>query len=426
MTSSADLTNLKELLSLYKSLRFSDSAAIEKYNSLVEWGTSTYWKIGVQKVANVETSISDYYDEVKNKPFNIDPGYYIFLPVYFGSVFIYSKGKNMVELGSGNSFQIPDDMRSACNKVLDSDNGIDFLRFVLLNNRWIMEDAISKYQSPVNIFKLASEYGLNIPKYLEIEIEEDTLFNDELYSIIERSFDDKFPKISISYIKLGELRRQVVDFFKFSFVYIESIKVDRIGNNIFIPSVITKSGKKILVKDVDHLIRSKVREHTFVKVKKKNTFSILYDYDGNGTETRGEVIKRIIDTIGRDYYVNGKYFSKVGSAGLKQLTNKLDINECATVDELVDEINKSGTVKRKIKNQSAFDLSRECLGYPEADFITLVNNMRFKIENCKVVNFNIENTNCLNNPSIETIYGNFNQFVSIFNIVTDVKKRLFE
>nr|6ZXP_A Chain A, DNA polymerase processivity factor component A20,DNA polymerase processivity factor component E9 [Vaccinia virus Copenhagen] len=123
---------------------------------------------------------------------------------------------------------------------------------------------------------------------------------------------------------------------------------------------------------------------------------------------------------------NGKYFSKVGSAGLKQLTNKLDINECATVDELVDEINKSGTVKRKIKNQSAFDLSRECLGYPEADFITLVNNMRFKIENCKVVNFNIENTNCLNNPSIETIYRNFNQFVSIFNVVTDVKKRLFE
>nr|4OD8_C Chain C, DNA polymerase processivity factor component A20 [Vaccinia virus Copenhagen]4OD8_D Chain D, DNA polymerase processivity factor component A20 [Vaccinia virus Copenhagen]4YIG_B Chain B, DNA polymerase processivity factor component A20 [Vaccinia virus Copenhagen]4YIG_F Chain F, DNA polymerase processivity factor component A20 [Vaccinia virus Copenhagen]4YIG_J Chain J, DNA polymerase processivity factor component A20 [Vaccinia virus Copenhagen] len=50
MASSADLTNLKELLSLYKSLRFSDSAAIEKYNSLVEWGTSTYWKIGVQKV----------------------------------------------------------------------------------------------------------------------------------------------------------------------------------------------------------------------------------------------------------------------------------------------------------------------------------------------------------------------------------------
>ncbi|WKW65255.1 DNA polymerase processivity factor, partial [Monkeypox virus] len=37
------------------------------------------------------------------------------------------------------------------------------------------------------------------------------------------------------------------------------------------------------------------------------------------------VIKRIIDTIGRDYYVNGKYFSKVGIAGLKQLTNKLDI-----------------------------------------------------------------------------------------------------
>ncbi|AUL80288.1 DNA polymerase processivity factor [Vaccinia virus] len=98
MTSSADLTNLKELLSLYKSLKFSDSAAIEKNNSLVEWGTSTYWKIGVQKVANVETSISDYYDEVKYTPFNIDPGYYIFLAVYFASVFFYSKGKNMVEL----------------------------------------------------------------------------------------------------------------------------------------------------------------------------------------------------------------------------------------------------------------------------------------------------------------------------------------
>ncbi|AUL80596.1 DNA processivity factor [Vaccinia virus] len=100
MTSSADLTNLKELLSLYKNLKFSDSAAIEKYNSLVEWGTSTCWKIGVQKVANVETSISDCYDKVQNKPFNIDPAFYIFLPVYFGSVFIYSKGRNMEELGS--------------------------------------------------------------------------------------------------------------------------------------------------------------------------------------------------------------------------------------------------------------------------------------------------------------------------------------
>ncbi|AUL80597.1 putative A20R [Vaccinia virus] len=253
-------------------------------------------------------------------------------------------------------------MRSACNKVLDSDNGIDFLTFVWLNNRWTMEDVIAKYQSSVNIFKLASEYGLNKPKYLEIEIQEDSLFDDELYTIIERSFDFKFPKISISYIKLGELRWQVVYFFKFLFMYIESFKVDRIGDNIWIPSAITKSGKKLLVKDVDHIIRSKVRAHIFVKVKKKNTFSILYDYDGNGTETRGEVIKRFIDTIGRAYYVNGKYFSKVGSAGLKQLTNKLDINECATVVELVDEINKSGTVKRKIKNQSAFDLSRACLG----------------------------------------------------------------
>ncbi|AOP31619.1 DNA polymerase processivity factor [Skunkpox virus] len=426
MTSSADLTNLKELLSLYKSLRFSDSAARDKYNSLVEWGTSTYWKIGVQKVINIETSISDYYETVKNKPFNIDPGYYIFLPVYFGSVFIYSKGKNMVELGSGNSIQITNKMQTACNKILDSDNGIDFLRFVLLNNRWIMEDVISKYQSPINLLKLANDYGLNTPNYLKIEIEENTLFDDELYSIIERSFNDDFPKISISYIKLGEPKRQIVDFFKISFMYTESIRVDRIGDNIFIPSIITKSGQRILVKDVDHLIRSKVREHTFVKVKKKNTFSILYDYEGNGTETRGEVIKRIIDTIGREYYVNGKYFSKVGTDGLKQFTYKLGINDCTTVDELIDEIKKCGTIKRRIKKQSVFDLSRECLGYPETDFITLVNNMRFKIENCKVVNFNIENTNCLNNPSIETIYGNFNQFVSIFNVITDVKKRLFE
>ncbi|AST09534.1 viral DNA polymerase processivity factor [NY_014 poxvirus] len=426
MTSATDLTNLKELLSLYKSLRFSDSAAREKYNSLIEWATHTYWKIGIKKVSNVETSIDDYYEPVKTKPFDLDPGYYIFLPVYFGSIFIYSKGKNMVELGTGNSIQISDSMKDACNKIIDSDNGVEFLRFILYNNRWVMEDVISNYQYPINLFKLGHDYGLNLTSYLEIEIENKTLFDYEFYSIIERSLKDPFPKTSICYIKIGCKKRQIVDFYKTSFMYVDKINVDNIGDNIFIPTIITKSGKKVLVKDVDHLIRSKVKEQTFVKVKNKNTFSILDDYEGNGTETRGEVIKRIIESIGNEYYVNGKYFSKVVNASFKQITTTLSINDCSNIDELVNTINKYSAVKRKIKNKSVFELSRECIGYPETDFITLVNNMQFKIKNSKVVSFNIENTNCLNNPSIEIIYGNFSQFVSIFNTLTDVKKRLQE
>ncbi|AEN03714.1 viral DNA polymerase processivity factor [Yokapox virus] len=424
MTSITDLNNLKELLCLYKSIRFSDSAARNKYNSLVEWATNTYWKIGITKITNIETSIDDYYEPIKTKPFDLDPGYYIFLPVYFGSVFIYSKGKNMVELGTGNSIQISESMKYACDKIIESDNGVNFIRFTLYNNRWVMEDVISDYQYPITLFKIGHEHGLNLNSYLKIEIENKTLFDDEFYYTIENAFNDRYYKTSICYIKIGCKKRQIVDFYKTSFMYVDKINVDSIGDNIFIPKIITKSGKKILVKDVDHLIRSKVKEKTFVKVKKKNIFSILYDYDGNGIETRGEVIKRIIESIGNEYYINGKYFSKVVNASFKQITKALSIDDCLNIHDLVNAINKNCTIKRKIKNKSVFDLSRECIGYPESDFITLVNNMRFKIENSKVVHFNIENTNCLNNPSIEIIYGNFSQFVSIFNTLTDVKKRL--
>nr|WGO62736.1 viral DNA polymerase processivity factor [Wadden Sea poxvirus] len=423
MTSVSDLNNLKELLKLYKTIHVSNSFMRERYNILIEWATCKYWKIGVYPIVNSETSIDNYYTKPKTEPFELEPGNYIFLPMYFGNTYIYKE--SMIELTTGDQYQINDVFKNI-NNIINSDSGIEFIRFILYKEKWIMEDVISKNQSPVELLNLGNKNGLYVSPYLKVKIDSLTLFSEDDYNAIEYILSSNvsgfYPEF-ICYIKEGFIKRYIIDFYKISYVYITSISLESVGDNMFIPKLITKSGKYILIRDVNHLIKSRIKSGSFARIKKKQLFSILYDYDNNTSDKEGEFIHYIIKELGNDFIINGKYLSKISNENIDKLVKKLGINyHFKKISDLILYMKNCKHIKKKLMIQSPFDIAKECLNYPHNEFITLVNNMHFEIKHSKVISFELIDVRCLNNPIIGSIYRNFNQFILLFNILIDVKK----
>ncbi|CAC21351.1 113R protein [Yaba-like disease virus] len=424
MATSNDLKKLIELLNLYRCLDFSDKTTREKYNSLVDWASYTYWKIGITKVNTLETSITKYYLEDLQQKFNLKCGKYIFLPMCFGNTFIYSKG-TMMELGSGNIQKIDKKFKSINDKILTDNPDIHFLKFVLFNGNWILEDVFSKYSPPTNFLKIASNY-MNVVPYVYIDVKTNTIFGENDYDCLEKIFlpIKNFYINSICFIREGDKERNVINFYKVGYVKVKLIEIESIGDNLFVPKIITSSGKTVLVKDVDQLITSKAKKGSFISVKRKKSCYILNEKMSLDNESRAEVLCRIIKDMGNDVFVNGKYLSKVNEFSICQFSNKLGLCNCTNVKEFICAIKQSTSISTKIKTSSTFDIVRECLKYPSEEFIKLVNSMHFVVKDGKVKEFKLENISCLNNPTIETIYGNFNNFVALFNIIIDVKKEI--
>ncbi|QEJ79261.1 DNA polymerase processivity factor [Goatpox virus] len=428
MTTESDLKSLKELLKLKKCINIADQKTREKYNSIVEWASNKFWKINTYMVIDAETSISDYYNTSKKESFILKDGKYVFLPMCFGNVFIYFKG-TMMELGSGNIQYIDIKIKKKIDKLLKENLDIEFLRFVYFKGEWILEDCFSKCKCPINFLKTASTNGLNTVPYILLNTKE-IIFTEDDYENIDSYFTfyikEPFKISSLCYIEEGNNERNIIDFYKKTYVFVESIKIENIHNNYYIPKIVTKSKNVVLVRDINHLIESKIKINSFISVKKKKYFLILDNNSIFSLEKPSEAFCRIMKYIGNEFYVNGKYLSKVSNdIEIKHLSSKLGLLS-STLSELITEISLCDKLREKIKNQSVFEFVMECLEYPKADFITLVNNMSFDVKNGIVLNFKLENINCLDNPNISAIYGNFNKFISLFNIFIDVKQSLFK
>ncbi|AUI80683.1 DNA polymerase processivity factor [White-tailed deer poxvirus] len=428
MASIDDLSNLKELIKLKDCIHISDQKTRDRYNSLIDWATAKYWKIGLNKTVTNQTSISSYYN-IKQKCFTLEKGNYIFLPTCFGNAYIYCKG-NMMELGSGETKDIDPMCKEIIDKILTNNKNVEFLRFTYFKNKWMLEDSFSKYSSPIDILQIAFSEGIKTVPYLCININEDKIFTEDDYNSIEIYFmnvmkSNGFYINSLCFLREGYFERNIVDFFKVTYVYIKSIDLEYLEDNMYLPKLISKTGSKILVRDINHLIVSRAKINSFVNVKRKNGFMILGEKSPCNSETEAETLYRILKTIGNDFFVNGKYISKINNnLSLIQLSDKLGCGLCNTLDDIVIQIRKSKSLIKKIKSESSFEIIRECLGYPKTDFLTLVNNMNFDIKNSRVISFKLENINCLNNPNSSAIYGNFNKFIYLFNILIDVKELL--
>ncbi len=434
MTSEEDLANLKELLKLHKYQHILDESGVSRHNSLIEWATYTYWKIGPMKISNkTNTSIDNYYSKVKTKPFELEAGDYTFLRVHLGNVFVYAKG-SAIEVGTGISSRIDKNVLKICDQILSSDSGIEFIRLISFKNKWIIDDVISKYQSPHELLEIGTSYGVSTSPYLRIRVNENSIFDQEDFDSVMYVLESKsksrlsdFISTSVCYVKDGCLTRSLVDLSRVSYVCVKSIDLEKIDDNLYVPSLITKSNETVSVVDVEHLINSKIKLGSFIKIKRVGSRLILQESGNKKTEDRGDVIRGLLKELGNDFFVNGKYLSNVKNMDVSKLVDKLGIDvECERFSDLSTYAMNSSKLKDMFKTKSPFEIARECFNYPESEFIILVNNMHFQIEHSKVLSFDLEKTICLDNPTIEIIYGNFGQFVALFNILVDVKKALLQ
>ncbi|AMB18443.1 M111R [Myxoma virus] len=423
MTTTDDLSKLKELLKLKQCLYISDQKTRDQYNAIVDWAGYKYWKLDVGKIVTSETSISYYYKTPAKKPFKIEKGNYIFLPMCFGNVFIYFKG-SMMELGSGNTADIDDRMKEINDAIL-RDVDVEFLRFVYFKERWILEDCFSKYRSPVDVLRTVE--GIATVPYTHVKVDEDRWFREDDYDGLEEYFLSRmadFKPECLCFIKEGYSDRYIVDFFRHGYVRVKDIELEQIRANCFFPTIRTAFDGYVLVKDIDHLVKSRTRINSYVTVKKKKRYMILTNTGSDGSESSSEALCRIMNHLGPTFFVNGKYISKINNnACIQRLSKSLGIQKsCKNIKELADSVSSSEELKTQLCTRSMFEIVRECLGYPKHDFLTLVNNMKFNINNNVVVSFTLEDVTCLNNPNVSVIYGNFNNFVSLFNVLSNVKQ----
>ncbi|APG58331.1 DNA polymerase processivity factor component A20 [BeAn 58058 virus] len=422
-----DIDNLYELLLLKDCINFTDKKTRDRYNQLIDWATYKYWKIGLSKFICDDISISNHYSDTYLKPFKIKSGRYIFIPMCFGNIYIYVNG-TMMELGSGNIKKIDNSIKEQYDNILQTFN-IDFIRFIYFRGKWIIDDVFSKYESYTEILNHISIKNINMVPHINIKILEDRIFTIDDYNVLELYFlkllGDFYPS-ALCFISENTYKRNIIDFYNKTYVYIKSIELENIGENIFIPKLITKSGYDIIIRDIYHLVDSGITVNSFAVVKKKNNF-ILLDTVNKCNYSKSEYLYNMMkNDIGSNFFIKDKYLSKVyDDIGIKFLSKKIGIvNDCYTLNTFIKEINNNNNVKDKIITTSSFDLIRECLEYPKKDFITLVNNMIFDIEDGKVKDFNLEKLNCLEDPNISVIYGNFNNFVYLFNILVDAKKAI--
>ncbi|ADT91139.1 DNA polymerase processivity factor [Cotia virus SPAn232] len=422
-----DINNLTELLLLKDCINFTDKKTRDRYNQLIDWATYKYWKIEICKIVTDDVSISAHYSETYLKPFKIKSGRYIFLPMCFGNIYIYVNG-TMMELGSGNIKKIDKTIKEQYDNILNTFK-IDFIRFIYFRGKWIIDDVFSKYESYTEIINYISNKKINIVPYINIKILEDRIFTNDDYNILELYFLKllgKFYPSALCFIPENSYKRNIIDFYNKTYVHIKSIELESIGDNIYMPKLITKSGYDIIIRDIYHLIDSAVTVKSFAVVKKKNNF-VLLDSINKCNYSKSEYLYNMMrNDIGSDFFIKDKYLSKVyDDIGIKFLSKKLGIdNDCYTLNNFIKEINNNNNVKVRIISTSSFELIRECLEYPKTDFISLVNNMIFDIEDGKVKDFNLENLNCLEDPNISVIYGNFNNFVYLFNIIVDAKRKI--
>ncbi|AAF17994.1 gp111R [Rabbit fibroma virus] len=426
MTATEDLSKLKELLKLKQCRYISDQKTRDQYNTLIDWASYKYWKLDISKIVTSETSISSYYKTPTKKPFKIEKGNYIFLPMCFGNVFIYFKG-SMMELGSGNTIDVDDRMREINDAIL-LDLDVEFLRFVYFKERWILEDCFSKYRSPVDVLRKVE--GLVTVPHIHIKVvDEDRWFLEDDYDVLEGYFLSHmryFRPECLCFIKEGYSDRYIVDFFSYGYVRVKDIELEQIRANCFFPTIRTTFDRYVMVKDIHHLVKSRARIDSYVTVKKKKRYLILTSTRSDASESSSEVLCRIMNHLGPTFFVNGNYLSRINNnACIQRLSKSLGIQKsCKNIKELTDSVPCSEELRTKLRTQSMFEIVRECLGYPKHDFLTLVNNMKFNIDNNSVSSFMLEDITCLNNPNVSVIYANFNNFVSLFNVLSNVKQSI--
>ncbi|ANS71200.1 DNA polymerase processivity factor [Pteropox virus] len=427
MTALSDLTSLKELLRLRNCLHLADAETIDRYNTIVDWAMQTYWFVDVTKLSTPCTSLDSYYTKAVS-PIYLNEGTYTFSRVHFGNTFIFSKS-SMLELETGIAPNIDDDFKEKCLNVLKLDPCC-VLKFSMLCESWILEDAISTIHEPELIFNAAKENNLLVTPILRVKVLKKTLFEELDFKAVYLALSNIAKKDNDLSIHKAESIccsndndkswRKIIDFNKTQYIKVTAFSKIKIGDNLYMPILKTNSGNRIMPKDVNHLVASRVKVGSFVSIKKTPEGLMLSNTVYDQSETRGNALRRILQTFGSNIFVNGKYLSRASTVDTKLLCEKLKLPICHTKEDLINSIKNNKKVSKQLFDKSPMEMTRLCLSYPEKELIELVNNINFETSDGIITRYSLEDTTCLENPTIETLYCNFAQFVTVFNIFATV------
>ncbi|AWU47156.1 DNA polymerase processivity factor [Sea otter poxvirus] len=426
MTSLANLTNLKELLRLKNCLHLADKKAIEKYNYLVDIALSTYWTLNIEYVTSSCTSIDQYYTSIKDE-FTLSTGLYTFIRFHFGNTYVFAKG-TMLDISTGESQPISCDLQSQCEYMLKMDP-MCILRFSVFYESWILEDVITTMYDISYMLDVAKKNNMLVTSYMRINVTCSRQFDMYDFLAISKVLSDMTLLEVKTRHKMSTIccvndstynYRNIIDFYKTTHMKVHSFDIIRVGTNIYLPILRTVSGKKIFPRDALHIVKSKAMPGVYVNVVYAREGILLSDTIYNYDESKGDTLRRLLKTFGDDMFINGRYLSKIENINTSLLSSKLSLPQCTTLSKLYKVARNNKELKKLVAEKSPMVLTRECLSYPENAVTLLVNNMRFEIENGKIKSYELENTECLDDPTISTIYCNFAQFVAVFNLLSSI------
>lgn len=426
MTSESDLYTLKELLQLRGSLHLATGALVDRHNALVEWAVRTYWTVSAAAAAPC-ASIDTYYER-RRRPCELPPGEYVVSRLHFGVTHAWVRGA--VIRASGAQVDPPEGVRAACEELDRRFADLAFVRFSVFCHRWVADDAVAARSASDAVLAAAREAGLATAASLRLRVAEGERFGEEDFRAVHhalRAAGDAGNGTAVCASRPGEQRRVLLDLAPRSFVRVRRVELCAVDERHRIPVLRTATGARALCRDVGHLVDARARAGAFVAVRRFPGCLVLCDEaaQGCGVASREDALRAIVRQFGPDCAVSDGFVVRVRDSDARSMAARLGLAApCASLAELAAAVRASAALRRRLRDGGAIKLACECMGYPHQEAIALINNMRFSVgEDGAIRSFSLDNAACLGNPTAETIYASFPQFVAVFNLLSALAPR---
>ncbi|AKC03266.1 DNA polymerase processivity factor [Bovine papular stomatitis virus] len=424
MTSENDLYTLKELIRLRDSLHLVTGSAVDRYNALVEWANRTYWTVAVAPTAPC-ASIEQYYRAAR-ADCALEPGEYTVSRLHFGATHAWVRGA-VFDSASGAEVEPPPEVRAACEALDARYADLTFVRFSVFRQVWTADDAVADHSASDAILAECAALGVRAARTMRVEIRAGDAFSradfDAVHHALAADGDAGFGT-AVCLARRGVPQRRIVDCSQRCFMRVKGIDLAPVDARHHLPVLRTAGGGCVLSRGVGHLVDARVREGVFVAVRRYADCLVLCDDAARCAAdcSREEALRLLVRRFGRDCAVSNGYVVRVRDTDVRGIAARLGAPvACDSFDALRAAIVADRTLSRRLREAGAIKMACECMGYPHRDAIELINNMRFQIsDDGEVERFELSDASCLVNPTAESIFSSFSQFVTIFNLLSSI------
>ncbi|QRY18989.1 ORF-119 [Teiidae poxvirus 1] len=423
MSKLSDLKKLRELVELKKNIHILGKYKTNRYNELLEWANNTYWTVGSSSIEREYVSIDGYYRKNKNSLYLLQGRYY-FLHRYFGIRYVYLHD-TMYEKNTGYETSINTELQSKIKLLLKKYSQIKFIVFVEYKNVFIVEDIVFKNNNNklIKIFGFAQSIGLTISGHLSLQIDNRVLLTKEYYELITTNINrvKGFYTNGLICVREDSVVRETFPIRPREFCCVQSLKLESIKENLWIPYAITFNNEKLRFTGVESLIDARVFIGSFVSVIKfRNTLLLPENVASGSKSPKIEYTRKLLEYFDNQFFISGNYMAKTRTTEVDQID--CELLPYKTTNELEMKLQDDYFVSQ-LKSKSLFDLTCEYFLHDREKVIKLINEMEFKLDrDNKIVSYELLTRKVLQgDKGVEDIYLNFHKFVITFNSLTAAK-----